>query len=472
MPDKNLLENVKKLRELTGVGFKDCKIAIDENNGDIEKSIEFLRKKGIAKASKKMSRSASEGLVLVEENNGEISLIEINSETDFVAKNKDFLDFAKEVSKINFEKQGNLEKVKACKMKNHISVEENLINLISKIGEKITVRRAKFFNKKQGKNYFYVHSSIDKNIGKIVSVVKLLNSEDKDLGQKMAMHIAATNPISIDKGGIEKSIIDKELEIIKEELMNSGKKGDIAEKISKGKINKFISENTLLNQIWIMDSQKKVSDILKENNKTGQIQILDFIRFKVGEGVYMSSEFNDKNYSLKMDKTIQSFKKDISTLRTGRANASMLDIIKVDVYGQLMPINQIATISVPEARLISIQVWDKSNLPLIDSAIQKSDLGVNPQIDGQIIRIRIPDLTEERRKELIKILKGMAEKNKVSIRNIRREANEDLKKKLKEKKISEDQNGVFEKNIQKITDNHISSIDKISEDKEKEISQI
>ena len=256
MPDKNFLENVKKLRELTGVGFKDCKIAIDENNGDIEKSIEFLRKKGIAKASKKMSRSASEGLVLVEENNGEVSLIEINSETDFVAKNKDFLDFAKEVSKINFEKQGDLEKVKDCKMKNKISVEENLINLISKIGEKITVRRAKFFNKKQGKNYYYVHSSIDKNIGKIVSVVKLLNSEDKDLGQKMAMHIAATNPISIDKGGIEKSIIDKELEIIKEELMNSGKKGDIAEKISKGKINKFISENTLLNQIWIMDPQK------------------------------------------------------------------------------------------------------------------------------------------------------------------------------------------------------------------------
>ena len=285
MPDKNFLENIKKLRELTGVGFKDCKIAIDENNGDIEKSIEFLRKKGIAKASKKMSRSASEGLVLVEENNGEVSLIEINSETDFVAKNKDFLDFAKEVSKINFEKQGDLEKVKDCKMKNKISVEENLINLISKIGEKITVRRAKFFNKKQGKNYYYVHSSIDKNIGKIVSVVKLLNSEDKDLGQKMAMHIAATNPISIDKGGIEKSIIDKELEIIKEELMNSGKKGDIAEKISKGKINKFISENTLLNQIWIMDSQKKVSDILKENDKTGQIQILDFIRFKVGEGV-------------------------------------------------------------------------------------------------------------------------------------------------------------------------------------------
>ena len=173
-----------------------------------------------------------------------------------------------------------------------------------------------------------------------------------------------------------------------------------------------------------------------------------------------------------MDKTIQSFKKEISTLRTGRANSAMLDTIKVDVYGQLMPINQLATISVPEARLISIQVWDKSNVSMIDSAIQKSELGVNPQIDGQIIRIRIPDLTEERRKELIKILKGMTEKSKVSIRNIRREANEELKKYLKEKKITEDENKNFEKNNQKLTDDHISSIDKITEEKEKEILQI
>ena len=186
----------------------------------------------------------------------------------------------------------------------------------------------------------------------------------------------------------------------------------------------------------------------------------------------MSSDFNEKNYSLKMDKTIQSFKKEISTLRTGRANSAMLDTIKVDVYGQLMPINQLATISVPEARLISIQVWDKSNVSMIDSAIQKSELGVNPQIDGQIIRIRIPDLTEERRKELIKILKGMTEKSKVSIRNIRREANEELKKYLKEKKITEDENKKFEKNNQKLTDDHISSIDKITEEKEKEILQI
>ena len=186
----------------------------------------------------------------------------------------------------------------------------------------------------------------------------------------------------------------------------------------------------------------------------------------------MSTQFNEKNYSLKMDKTIQSLKKDLSTLRTGRANPNMLDTIKVDVYGQLMPIGQLATVSVPEARLISIQVWDKSNITLIDSAIQKSELGINPQTDGQIIRLRIPDLTEERRKELIKILKNMGEKGKVSIRNIRREANEDLKKELKNKLISEDENKNFEKNIQKLTDSNIDNIDKILADKEKEIIQI
>ena len=186
----------------------------------------------------------------------------------------------------------------------------------------------------------------------------------------------------------------------------------------------------------------------------------------------MSSEFNEKNYSSKMDKSIHSLKKDLTTLRTGRANPSMLDTIKVDVYGQLMPIEQLATISVPEARLISIQVWDKSNINLIDSSIQKSELGINPQIDGQIIRLRIPDLTEERRKDLIKILKNMGEKGKVSIRNIRREANEELKKKLKDKIISEDQNKNYEKNIQKLTDNNIGNIDKILEEKEKEILQI
>ena len=186
----------------------------------------------------------------------------------------------------------------------------------------------------------------------------------------------------------------------------------------------------------------------------------------------MSSEFNEKNYSNKMDKSIQSLKKDISTLRTGRANVNMLDTIKIDVYGQLMPIEQLGTVSVPEARLISIQVWDKSNISIIESAIQKSELGINPQIDGQIIRLRIPDLTEERRKDLIKILKNMGEKSKIAVRNIRREANEELKKKLKEKSISEDDNKNFEKNIQKLTDINIENIEKILSEKEKEISQI
>ena len=186
----------------------------------------------------------------------------------------------------------------------------------------------------------------------------------------------------------------------------------------------------------------------------------------------MSSDFNEKDYIIKMEKTILSYKKDLSTLRTGRANSAMLDMIKVDVYGQMMPINQLASVSVPEARLITIQVWDQTNIKAVDSAIQKADLGINPQIDGSVLRIRIPDLTEERRKDLIKILKNIGEKNKVSIRNIRREANDELKNLAKDKKISEDENKSFEKNIQKITDDNILIIDKVSQDKEKEILQI
>ena len=182
--------------------------------------------------------------------------------------------------------------------------------------------------------------------------------------------------------------------------------------------------------------------------------------------------FDEKSYNIKMDKAIEVFTKELSSLRTGRANTSMLDTIKVDVYGQLMPIEQLATVSVPEARLISIQVWDKTNTALIESTIQKSELGINPQTDGQIIRLRIPDLTEERRKDLIKVLKNMGEKGKIAIRNIRREANEDLKKKLKDKDISEDDNKNFEKNIQKLTDAQIDNIERILTEKEKEISQI
>ena len=282
MSKEKSLENVKKLREITGVGFKDCKLALDENNGDIDKSIEYLRKKGIAKASKKMSRTAADGLVLIYEKNNMTSAIEINSETDFVAKNKDFINFCKEVSELNFENKGDLVKTQKTLMKNKKSVDESLVNLISKIGEKITIRRSKFFDNK-GKNFTYVHNSLENNVGKVLSIVKLDSSDTeniKNIGPKIAMHIAASAPLAIDKNGIDKKIIDKELEIIKEELKNSGKKEDMIDKISQGKLNKFISDNTLLNQIWIMDTKKKVKDILGK-----EIKVVDFVRFKVGEGI-------------------------------------------------------------------------------------------------------------------------------------------------------------------------------------------
>ena len=256
MSSKDLLNNIKKLREITGVGFKDCKIALDENHGDIEKSVEFLRKKGIAKASKKMSRTASEGLALVKEKEGKISIIEINSETDFVAKNENFITFCKELSEINFLSKGDLNKLENTKMKNGNLVKDNLINLIAKIGEKITIRRADFFDNSNGQNFFYVHSAIEKNIGKIVSIVKIegiTKDKNEELGTKIAMHIAASSPLAIDKNGIDKKIVDKELEIIKAEIENSGKPAQMIEKISNGKISKFLNDNSLLNQIWIMD---------------------------------------------------------------------------------------------------------------------------------------------------------------------------------------------------------------------------
>ena len=279
MSSKDLLESVKKLREMTGVGFKDCKLAIDETGGDIEKSIEFLRKKGIAKATNKMSRTASEGLCLLCEKKGEVSLIEINSETDFVAKNEVFISFCREISTINFENKSNLSKVNKAVMKNNLSVETNLLNLIEKMGEKITIRRSIFYDNSNGKNSFHVHGALEDKIGKIISVVK--TSKQDEVGKKIAMHISASTPLALDEKNLKKEIIDKEIEIIKAELLNSGKPKDIVEKITKGKINKFISENTLVNQVWIMDTKKTVSDILKEND----IKVLDYIRYKVGEGM-------------------------------------------------------------------------------------------------------------------------------------------------------------------------------------------
>ena len=288
MSNKQNLENIKKLREITGVGFKDCKLAIDENNGDINKSIEYLRKKGIAKASKKMSRIAADGLVLIYEKNDMISVIEINSETDFVAKNKEFITFCKEISEINFKTRGDIKKIKSSIMKNKKTAEETLIALISKIGEKITLRRSKFFDNNKGINFSYVHNSLEKNIGKVVSVVKLEKNEKidlKEIGSKLAMHIAASSPIVIDENEIGQDILNKELEIIREEVKNSGKKGEMIEKIANGKLKKFVSDNTLLNQIWIMDTKKKVKEVLKSCSGEEEIKVLDFVRFKVGEGV-------------------------------------------------------------------------------------------------------------------------------------------------------------------------------------------
>jgi len=279
MSSKDLLESVKKLREITGVGFKDCKLAIDEVNGDIEKAIEFLRKKGIAKATNKMSRTAAEGLCLLHEKDGEVSLVEINSETDFVAKNETFISFCKEVSTIIFENKSDLLKVNKAHMKNNLPVETNLIDLIAKMGEKITIRRSVFFDNSNGKNSFYVHGALENKIGKIISIVK--TSKKGDIGKKIAMHVSALSPMALEENTLKKDIMDKEMEIIKAELLNSGKPPEMIEKIAKGKINKFISENTLINQVWIMDPKKKVSDILKDND----IKIIDFIRYKVGEGV-------------------------------------------------------------------------------------------------------------------------------------------------------------------------------------------
>ena len=289
MKSESLLDKVKKLREITGVGFKDCKAAIDENKGDIEKSIEYLRKKGIAKANKKMERVAADGLVSITEKNNSFSIVEVNSETDFVAKNNEFIKFVEEISELSLKNNGKLENLVKSNMLNKKSVEENLVSLISKIGEKITLRRCNFISSKNVLNFSYTHSAIKKNLGKIGVLLSLESNckkEDLDIfGKQLAMQIAATSPLSIDKDGLDENVLKKEKEIITEELKNSGKEEKIAEKISLGKINKFISENTLLNQEWIMEPKKKVKDVIKEISGKESLVIKKFVRFKVGEGI-------------------------------------------------------------------------------------------------------------------------------------------------------------------------------------------
>ncbi len=285
----NILDKVKKLREFTGVGFKDCKKAIDVNNGDIDKSIEFLRKKGIAKANKKMERVAADGLVCIYEKENKFIIVEVNSETDFVAKNNEFIKFVEEMSKLALISSGKMEDILISKMENKKNVKDNLITLISKIGEKITLRRCDFIGEDRSLNFSYVHSMVKKNIGKIGVLVSLKTTKPKnellEFGKQLCMHVAAQSPLAINKEDLDQNMLKKEKEIITEELKNSGKDSKIIDKIAAGKLNKFVNNNTLLNQEWIIEPKRKVKEALKEAAGKDKIEIKKFVRYKVGEGI-------------------------------------------------------------------------------------------------------------------------------------------------------------------------------------------
>ena len=280
------IEKVKKLREATGAGFKDCNLAIKESSGDLEKAVKILRVKGISKASKKMSREAKEGVVATSGNDIKISLIELNCETDFVAKNDDFVSFVKELSELNNHNDSNLEKLNKSTMKNEQTVEDNLVALISKMGEKITIGRAKTFKYVGAKNFNYLHTVVKDNLSKLAVVVAIETNDTSDnvksFGKQLAMHVAASNPLALDINSINKEVLDKEQSLITEELKNSGKPDEITQKISLGKINKFKEDNALLSQAWVMEPKKKVQDILKELS-INDLKIKDFYRLKIGE---------------------------------------------------------------------------------------------------------------------------------------------------------------------------------------------
>ena len=280
------IENVKKLREATGAGFKDCNLAIKESSGDIDKAIEILRVKGISKASKKMSRDAKEGVVAVSGNVTKTSVIEVNCETDFVAKNEDFTNFVKELSELNNDKNSNIDDLKVSKMKNGETVEDNVVSLIAKIGEKITIGKAKTIENTGTVNNHYLHTVVKDNISKLAVIVSIETKDNsevvKNFGKQLSMHIAASNPLALTSDLIEQSVVDKEHELVTEELKNSGKPEDIIKKISLGKMNKFKEENSLLTQAWVMEPKKKVQDIVKELS-IADLKIKEFYRIKIGE---------------------------------------------------------------------------------------------------------------------------------------------------------------------------------------------
>ena len=280
------IEKVKQLREATGAGFKDCNLAIKESGGDLDKAVEILRVKGISKASKKMSRDAKEGVIATSGDENKISVIEINCETDFVAKNDDFVSFAKELSELNNQNSSDLEKLNKSKMANGETVEDSLVALIAKMGEKITLGKAKTFSQPGSKNFNYLHTVVKDNLSKLSVITSLETSNDsedvKAFGKQLSMHIAASNPLALSSDLIDKDLLQKEQDLVAEELKNSGKPEDIAQKISLGKMNKFKEENALLTQAWVMEPKKKVQDIIKELN-IPDLKINDFLRIKIGE---------------------------------------------------------------------------------------------------------------------------------------------------------------------------------------------
>ncbi len=280
------IENIKKLRQSTGAGFKDCNIALKESNGDLEKAAEILRVKGIAKASKKMSRDAKEGVVAISGNESKTSLIEINCETDFVAKNDNFINFVKELSELNNSCSSDLDKLNKTKMLDGKTVEDNIIALIAKIGEKITIGKAYTVENKNSQNYIYQHPVIKDNVSKLGVIVSLETDTKNDIinifGKQLSMHVAAANPLALNSSEINDDLIKKEEKLISEELENIGKTPEIAKKISLGKINKFKEENSLMTQDWVIEPKKKVKDVVSEIN-IPNLKIKEFIRIKIGE---------------------------------------------------------------------------------------------------------------------------------------------------------------------------------------------
>ena len=280
------IEKVKQLREATGAGFKDCNLAVKESGGDLDKAVEILRVKGISKASKKMSRDAKEGVIATSGDENKISVLELNCETDFVAKNDEFISFAKEVSELNNKIDSDLDKLNKSNMSNGKTVEDNLVSLIAKMGEKITVGKAKTFNQSGAKNFNYLHTVVKDNLSKLSVIASLETSNDSDavkvFGKQLSMHIAASNPLALSSDLIDKDVLQKEQDLVTEELKSSGKPEEIAQKISLGKMSKFKEENALLTQAWVMEPKKKVQDIVKELN-IPDLKINDFFRIKIGE---------------------------------------------------------------------------------------------------------------------------------------------------------------------------------------------